>query len=740
MGWLTGWRWRKSHVINGSTAGSVTDYQIRIVVKYGSGTDSGDTVYLNGRCKTDFSDIRFTDSDGTTLLSYWRESYTASDTAIFWVKVPSIPQNGTATIYIYYGNPSATYTGSGSDTFIFFDDFNILDTTRWDIITFNNGSVSVSSSQLVLTVNNSSGGSGAGLISKSTFTGTYLAIEALMKRNTGQKIGEPGLFISFTNKAYRDTTNYGHYYSYSSDSLGIGAGASIFEYTSKRYRLFVNYYDIINFGSTSSPAWDGVWVRVSCYTDNSGLRTTGVFTYSNQTVTLTTAQASGEVSPLYLQVYYADYQQSNQQSYVDWIAVRKWISPEPTHGSWGSPETLINLSFSLNISSIFEAVKVIVIQFFISLNLTPQLEIFKTIITELSTSLSLTPQLQKSLQTKRTLDVSLTLSPQLQSILIKTLKLGTTVRVASRLSVRSSLIRRFQKSLTLSPTFEIRSVAPLCGLEDFTLPIIIRGQTIRYLAVDIAAQSIQKLNVNIAGSSITLDVNVKNATLNVNVTNATLNVNIASAPTLNVNIASATTLTVNVQTVQGNVNIVGQGGTLDRLQLNEGVLKAYNMKTRVYGTGAGNSATILTVPSGRTYYIVSAWISGGVYSDAPPGLWFISLYGYNSATGENIQFAIAMGHAGQSFNVTIPFATPIRLPSGSTVTIFTEEQTAGYAGVMFIDVPSAYEAYLLKSILETAEKIVDLTKMEEPNPDEIPAITSSPENSKNIKVRKNRGK
>jgi hypothetical protein len=246
--------------------------------------------------------------------------------------------------------------------------------------------------------------------------------------------------------------------------------------------------------------------------------------------------------------------------------------------------------------------------------------------------------------------------------------------------------------------------------------------------------------VNITGSSITLDVNVKNATLNVNVTNATLNVNIVSAPTLNVNIASATTLTVNVQTVQGNVNIVGQGGTLDKLQLNEGVLKAYNMKTRVGAPCGGNTITILTVPSGRTYYIVSAWLAGLNNGDSTAGFQIGSLYGTNSATGENIQFVLAGALPGHEFYISVPFATPIRLPAGSTVQIHADTYACAYGGVMFIDVPSSYEAYLLKSILETAEKIVDLTKIEEPNPDEIPAIVPLLENSKNVKVRKNRGK
>jgi hypothetical protein len=71
--WLTGWTYRKSHVINYAT-GAGTGYQVRIVAHYGSGTDSGGDVYLNSHCRTDFGDIRFTDDDGTTLLDCWMES------------------------------------------------------------------------------------------------------------------------------------------------------------------------------------------------------------------------------------------------------------------------------------------------------------------------------------------------------------------------------------------------------------------------------------------------------------------------------------------------------------------------------------------------------------------------------------------------------------------------------------------------------------------------------------------
>ena len=122
MGWLTGWNYRKSHIINAAT-GAGTNYQKQITVHYGAGSDSDDDVYLNGKCKTDFGDIRFTDNDETTLLDYWLESKVDSDNAIFWVEVADSLESAAQTIYIYYGNAGVSTTSSGADTFLFFDDF-----------------------------------------------------------------------------------------------------------------------------------------------------------------------------------------------------------------------------------------------------------------------------------------------------------------------------------------------------------------------------------------------------------------------------------------------------------------------------------------------------------------------------------------------------------------------------------------------------------------------------------------
>ena len=134
--WLTGWSYRKSHVIN-YASGAGTNYQIKVTAHYGSGTDSGGDVYLNSHCRTDFGDVRFTDDDGTTLLDYWMESKTNSDNAVFWVEVADDLSTVNATIYIYYGKSDATTTSNGETTFPFFDDmdnYNIgdsLNSSKW---------------------------------------------------------------------------------------------------------------------------------------------------------------------------------------------------------------------------------------------------------------------------------------------------------------------------------------------------------------------------------------------------------------------------------------------------------------------------------------------------------------------------------------------------------------------------------------------------------------------------------
>ena len=82
---------------------------------------------IGGKCKTDFSDLRFTDNDGVSLLSYWLQHKVDSSIARFWINVNDSLSTEAQTIWCYYGNPDAESLSDGWATFPFFDDFNRAD-------------------------------------------------------------------------------------------------------------------------------------------------------------------------------------------------------------------------------------------------------------------------------------------------------------------------------------------------------------------------------------------------------------------------------------------------------------------------------------------------------------------------------------------------------------------------------------------------------------------------------------
>jgi hypothetical protein len=132
-GFPNGWTYKKSVPLS-RASGAVTNYQMKLTVYRSSGTDGAGVVYIGTDCEADYKDLRFTASDGTTLLDYWIESYDASS-AVIWIEFDSIGTSAT-TFYMYYGNSGASAYSNGVNTFILFDDFNdnSLDTNKWEIL------------------------------------------------------------------------------------------------------------------------------------------------------------------------------------------------------------------------------------------------------------------------------------------------------------------------------------------------------------------------------------------------------------------------------------------------------------------------------------------------------------------------------------------------------------------------------------------------------------------------------
>jgi len=144
-GWFDDkWGYRKAVSITNSVGTTLTDFQVSVSI--------GTSALINsGKMQSDCDDIRITDTNGK-LLPHWIEENNPGCNAVtdtkVWVKVPNLPSSG-GTVYVYYGNPSATNITDGNKVFEFFDDFNdgTINTSKWTTY-INGGSVTESSSTL----------------------------------------------------------------------------------------------------------------------------------------------------------------------------------------------------------------------------------------------------------------------------------------------------------------------------------------------------------------------------------------------------------------------------------------------------------------------------------------------------------------------------------------------------------------------------------------------------------------
>ena len=303
--WLSGWQYRKSHVIE-SASGAGANYQVRIKVHYGSGTDSGENVYLNEHCRTDFGDIRFTDDDGVTELDYWMEEKVDSEYAIFWVEVKDDLSNSDVTIYIYYGNSDATTTSNGTETFLFFKDFED-GTTQGLTVTagafeayYEGGDYGY-----VLRQTDTSTGNRRGYWAGCNLPDN-IAVEGKGKRNQANAGGAWNILIKSGSYDYRGLWGQNNNLQIKKDNYDSTSGTSLASATLTGH---TNWFDF-SFKRLS----DG----------------TLKFKIDDTEITASNTDLS---SPWDVGIWCGP-------DYYKWdnIRVRKYVEPEPSHGSWGSEE------------------------------------------------------------------------------------------------------------------------------------------------------------------------------------------------------------------------------------------------------------------------------------------------------------------------------------------------------------------------------------------------------------------
>lgn len=317
--WLDGWRRRKSHTLICATDAG-TNYQFNVTVHYGSGTDDGENVYLGENCQEDFDDIRATLDDGSTLLNGWREAKIDSDYAKFWFKHPSDLSSTNRTIYLYYDNSEATWTDDGINTFILFDDFAAWNTTTWgekpayaDIVSGNLEITATYSDNFVYS------------------TATFDREVAFMTLSQNNFLGTPSLDktcdMGWKNSASWNDKLLKYSYHPSQDNAWKFTTAS--SGSSTEFRTEIS--QIANEWFRHEESWR---------TDSAKYWINGTLA---ATVTTTVPSVSMTVG---LRAY--DNEGSETKNKVDWVAVRKFVDPEPSHGAWGSEEGEFLLTFRFN--------------------------------------------------------------------------------------------------------------------------------------------------------------------------------------------------------------------------------------------------------------------------------------------------------------------------------------------------------------------------------------------------------
>lgn len=278
-----------------------------------SKTDEGDQVFLHYKCRPDFGDVRFTSSDGTTLLDYWIENEVDANYATFWVKIKDDLSTQNQTICVYYGKDDVTTTSNGNNVFLLFDDFT-GDLSKWSIITgawqVQNGCLTIEPTPdyNYLVSANSVGISGIAIGSK------------IKSEPDGDTLAHAGLIWHATNQTGTNQENEQVYLRPHEYDHTVWSNIQPGYYS----RSILTFHDS-TFGSYFAwSTWHEVEVRippsgdVKLYGDDSYWADCGAQKYSHDHIGFV-AHDSGE-------------------DYWDYILVRKYVNSEPSPGNWGNEE------------------------------------------------------------------------------------------------------------------------------------------------------------------------------------------------------------------------------------------------------------------------------------------------------------------------------------------------------------------------------------------------------------------
>ncbi len=318
---LVGWTYRRKITLTNPSASSLTDYPVALTL-------NTQTLISQGKLQAGCEDLRFTDDDGQSLLSYWLESGCGGSSTSLWVKVSTLPASANKEIYLYYGQAEAPSGKSGIATFSFFDDFNdeAISGSLWNTSLTGTGSLTESGGAVSLHTNASTSSSSE-LLGKSSFgSGVAIRFRANLSANQsydhkvmGFLDGAIGYSAGSTNGAYFRGEDV-NFQSTTSNSGGIASLG------------IINYY---NFSYPTYSLWEIKWLAGSI-----------VFFRNGSLYSTHTTRLPAGASPRFgLNTYNLSAPGAALDMSVDWVLVRQYVASEPTMSALGE-ETGFSVSYT----------------------------------------------------------------------------------------------------------------------------------------------------------------------------------------------------------------------------------------------------------------------------------------------------------------------------------------------------------------------------------------------------------
>ena len=296
--------------------------------------DGGQNVTVNGNCRTDFGDIRFTASDGSTQLSYEMQSSTPGVVAVFWVKMADNLTSASSTIYIYYGNPSATTTSNGTAVWTLFDDFEgVNPLSNYNNELGSNSYFSISTINGNHVLNYTANAAHWFLFSRTTSSFQNMRIVCNIMPMLVAGDSTPN---HYTGISFRETSSSTWYFTWIATDAGgyVGAGPGSRIDWIKR----VGGSDSL-VQTTPTANFNAVWSTLETdIAGSSGL----VYVNGNNVInaTDTAITSAGKVGLM-------GYSDQAVQYYWDNLCVGSYVNPEPAQGGWG-PEELSGYTLTIS--------------------------------------------------------------------------------------------------------------------------------------------------------------------------------------------------------------------------------------------------------------------------------------------------------------------------------------------------------------------------------------------------------